>query len=1127
MPDRHASRSTEHSRPTLRVQEARHPCPAAAAPPVRSAAASPPQRCVDPGAGHDAGQSAEGAIPQMEGCCGASAGGRGGGGGGGDVERQPQPRGARACGYNTFAPPPSLAHYYSFYHPDDCEEAAEVANWHWFWLRNTMTRLVLGSAVLLLLALATLSWAFPAAEHLAARQLAAPGPRDPFNVSRPANMSEYDPETWTLGTHSFVPNAWQVQPYVANGYHGSRLTAEGAGYWRIRNETGSVWPINGWPLDNPRQTFATIAGFWDEQRNTTRTNFPELLKKGGESVISGIPTWSSFVVATADGKHAYAPGVDPETVESFHQTLSLKDGIVTTQVRWRPVEGGQAYDLTFTVLAHMSRINLGMMKIDIGCPGDDKLIITDLLDGQGAQRTTFVGKAVEDKDDLIWTAVHPTGISNVTAYEFSTLDLEYGANAAVVKGSRKNAEARSWVSTNDSTVAQEYTLAPRGQKLTILKYVGIASTDAFADPETTAYDAAITAKKVGWKKLLAEHKAAWAALWDDADVEIPGKDVEELQISIRASLFHLLSNVRSAAEGPGIGDNSISVGGLTSDSYAGLVFWDADLWMLPGLLVLHPEHAANINDYRYRLLGQAKENAKEYGLQGALYPWTSARFGNCTGTGPCSDYQYHLNTDIALVHWHQFLTTGDMNWFKAKGWPVISAIADMWASLAVKAPHDDQDGLKKGMYTVNNVTDPDEYANHVDNGAFTNAGVKVIMGIAGQAAALVNASANPKWKDVEANMFIPYNTEAGIIPEYAQMNGSVEIKQADVVLINYPLEFRLNETQAQHDLDFYARAQSPDGPAMTWAIFAIDALDLSPHGCASWTYFLTASQPYLREPWYQFSEQIIDDIYVNGNTNPAFPFLTGHGGFLQVPTHGFTGYRPRLDAFYLDPSLPPQLTHGVTVKGMKHRGASFNVHVGLQNTIVTRRDTNNTAPVTVRIADRNVKGGDYTLLPGQRLVVPTRRPDLNGTDIPGNKAECKAATSSSIYMPGQFPLAAVDGSNHTQWRPASPEPASLVVDLGRETEFGLVSMNWAQWPPLRWELEVSADSKRWNRVYQGQVEISEPWDEKEALEVRMRTGNTTVVELDAKVQGRWLRLTVEGDRSGQGAGGTVAQLAVV
>ena len=403
----------------------------------------------------------------------------------------------------------------------------------------------------------------------------------------------------------------------------------------------------------------------------------------------------------------------------------------------------------------------------------------------------------------------------------------------------------------------------------------------------------------------------------------------------------------------------------------------------------------------------------------------------------------------------------------------------------------------------------------------------MIMRIAQEAATVVGATAPAKWADIYQKMFIPYNTDAGIVPEYATMNGSVEIKQADVVLINYPLEFRLNESQALNDLDFYARAQSSDGPAMTWAMFAIGALDLSPHGCASWTYFIYASQPYLREPYFQFSEQILDDIYANGNTNPAFTFLTGHGGFLQIPTHGFTGYRPRLDAFYLDPSIPPQLEGGVIVKGMKHRGAAFDVHVSPDNTTITRR-RRGSGPVTVRIATRNPNAGDYPLLPGDTLTIPTRRPDLNGTDIPGNKAECKVATSTSPYVPGQFPVGAIDGSNHTQWRPISPAPADLVVDLGQSTGFRTISMNWAKLPPRKFSVFVSDKEGEWEEIHRAEsVKVSAPWKKEDALKVVMQIGNTTVVELEEEKRGRWVKLRIEGDRSGEGRGGTVAQFALL
>lgn len=338
---------------------------------------------------------------------------------------------------------------------------------------------------------------------------------------------------------------------------------------------------------------------------------------------------------------------------------------------------------------------------------------------------------------------------------------------------------------------------------------------------------------------------------------------------------------------------------------------------------------------------------------------------------------------------------------------------------------------------------------------------------------------------------------------------------------------------------------------MTWAMFAISAADLSPAGCAAYTYFVYASQPYLREPYYQFSEQINDDIYTNGNTNPAFTFLTGHGGFLQIPTHGFTGYRPRLDAFFIDPTLPPQL-EGLEVKGMKHQGAVFNVNIGPINTKITRvaprrsllqrragidaiisldtdAVTKKSAPVTVRVAARNPRAGDHPLRIGDSLVIPTRRPDLNPPDLPGNKAQCKPTFSDSTWVPGQFPLSAVDGSNATVWQPSTSAPSALTVDLQKRTKINGVSFNWGTYPPAAWTVQVgnAADGAFATVAHSADVKISEPWSRDDSLVVKRHTGNVTVSMLPSQVEARWVRLVIEGTKGDSGSGATVAQFGIL
>lgn len=124
------------------------------------------------------------------------------------------------------------------------------------------------------------------------------------------------------------------------------------------------------------------------------------------------------------------------------------------------------------------------------------------------------------------------------------------------------------VTSNSSTISQGYEFS-LSDTIVITKFVGVASTDAFADPLGEATNSSSQAIAAGYDALLAEHLEAWEVLWASADIEVPGD--QEVQLSARSALFHLWSNVRSGYEQLGIGDTSIAPAGLTSDSYAGQV----------------------------------------------------------------------------------------------------------------------------------------------------------------------------------------------------------------------------------------------------------------------------------------------------------------------------------------------------------------------------------------------------------------------------------------------------------------------------------------------------------------------------------------------------------------------------
>ncbi|KAJ9133783.1 Glycoside hydrolase family 65 protein [Coniochaeta hoffmannii] len=203
------------------------------------------------------------------------------------------------------------------------------------------------------------------------------------------------------------------------------------------------------------------------------------------------------------------------------------------------------------------------------------------------------------------------------------------------------------------------------------------------------------------------------------------------------------------------------------------------------------------------------------------------------------------------------------------------------------------------QYDTIQLGEPDEFAYNINNGPFTNVAIKQLLGNWAPSAATQLGYEVPKnWTDIAQNMYIPYSKDGKIIIEFDGMDGTWEVKQASVGLINYPLEFQLSDTQSRNDVAYYSSVNTADGPAMTWSIYAISEAQLQEKGCAAYTYLQRASEPYIRQPFYQFSEVLADaelpgvsnPAFIFG-LNPAFPFLTGAGGFLQIFTHGLIGMR--------------------------------------------------------------------------------------------------------------------------------------------------------------------------------------------------------------------------------------------
>src|SRR6201994_3379377 len=336
--------------------------------------------------------------------------------------------------------------------------------------------------------------------------------------------------------------------------------------------------------------------------------------------------------------------------------------------------------------------------------------------------------------------------------------------------------------------------------------VGSALTSAHNDdPLNEAERLTLFATLQGTKDLIKAHTQAWDELWK-SDILIDGDP--KTQRDIRLMLYHLYSFAREGTA------NSLSPMGLSGLGYNGHTFWDTEIWMYPALLLLQPKIAGSLMEYRFRRLAAAKNSAAEHGYKGAMFPWESAASGNeetpvWALSGP---FKHHITADVGIAAWNYYCVTRDKSWLKEKGYPLLQATADFWASRV------ERNG--PGHYDIRNVVAADEWAENVDNNAFTNGAAKVLLQHATEAAGILGIKADPDWMIVSENIPI-LRFEDGTTREHASYNGE-KIKQADVNLLSYPLQVVTEPQAVRRDLEYYAaHNDDADGPAMTKSIFAI------------------------------------------------------------------------------------------------------------------------------------------------------------------------------------------------------------------------------------------------------------------------------------------------------------------
>jgi hypothetical protein len=448
------------------------------------------------------------------------------------------------------------------------------------------------------------------------------------------------------------------------------------------------------------------------------------------------------------------------------------------------------------------------------------------------------------------------------------------------------------------------------------------------------------ARRAGYDRLLAEHRAAWAKPWEDADIVIGGDP--ELQLAVRFALFHLMASVASE------GEAAVGARGLSGHAYHGHVFWDSDVFVLPFLAATHPASARAMLEYRIRRLPAARHAARATGRAGARFPWESAHDGIDVTPTTARDWsggivpirtgllEEHITADVAWAAACYLDWTGDREFATGPGLALFVETARYWAS-RIRLDRD-------GTAHIYGVIGPDEYHEPVDDNAFTNVMARWNLRTAARIAqASVPPEERSRWLELADRLVDGYDPGTRVFEQFSgffdleplliaevsperpvaadallgreRVAGAQVVKQADVLMLHHLVPDEVPAASPEPNLRFYEPRTahgSSLSPGIHAALFAR----------------LGAFEEALS--WLRLTSRIdLDDV--TGTTAGGL-HMASMGSLWQALVFGFAGIRPRPDALELDPRLPPDWS-ALEVR-LRFRGGRVIVRIDHEGVVV-------------------------------------------------------------------------------------------------------------------------------------------------------------------------------------------------
>lgn len=611
------------------------------------------------------------------------------------------------------------------------------------------------------------------------------------------HLFEIDP--WKISTHQLERKERRLQESltsIGNGYMGMRGNFE-------ERYTG----------DHHQGTY--VAGVWYPDKTRVgwwKNGYPDYFGK----VINALNFIAMDIFVNGE-----ALDLGIQEPKDFYLELNMKNGLLTRTFVFETAD--TAVEFRFERFLSIVQQELAVIRMTAKVvKGTADIQIVSKIDGD-------VRNEDSNYDEMFWEARQSGFEDTIGFLTTRTIPNAFGIEQFSVTAAMKHeTEVNAGSTETEALKVQQifHTKLAADETMTFEKQVIVVTSRDVPEAKQQEKTCRMLAESSkNFEELLKEQTQAWEKRWALADVVIEGDDAA--QQGIRFNLFQLFTTYYGEDERLNIGPK-----GFTGEKYGGATYWDTEAYAVPLYLALaKPEVTKNLLKYRYNQLEEAKHNARQQGLAGALYPMVTFTGIECHNEWEITFEEIHRNGAIAYAIYNYVNYTGDKDYLKNEGLTVLAEISRFWADRV----HYSKRAQK---YMIHGVTGPNEYENNINNNWYTNTIAAWVLqytldnyqNYQDQTKVTITPEEQTHWQEIIENMYYPFDEEMGVFVQHdtfldkdlmprselsssdlpLNQNWSWDrilrscfIKQADVLQGIYFFEERFSKAEKERNFLFY------------------------------------------------------------------------------------------------------------------------------------------------------------------------------------------------------------------------------------------------------------------------------------------------------------------------------------